>query len=371
MIAAYIEQFKAALHDTVIGDHAWLEWFIGSVIDFLTSPLTGLRTRSYWPELVCAVIIAALVFAMRDRRPGQGTGAFLRYLFPRAMFLHQSTWVDCKLIVANHFVTPVINIAWRLGTPLFVGAIVAGLTVVFGPPPRLFAWSATTIVVFTILWGLAADFGYYVFHLLSHRVGWMWAFHKVHHSAETLQVFANVRLHPVETVLTGPFTAAAAALVIGPAIYLGPGDTPFATILGINLMAAFYGLVGAQLHHCHIWISWGRTVEHVLVSPCMHQIHHSTDPRHWNRNMGGNFALWDWMFGTIYIPHGREELTFGLGGGTAQPHPTLTAAYLEPFWAILPGRHRLVPWLPGAVRRAMPWIDPPVRADDADRVAAD
>jgi hypothetical protein len=37
------------------------------------------------------------------------------------------------------------------------------------------------------------------------------------------------------------------------------------------------------------------------------------------------------MFGTLYVPRQREELTFGLGPGEGQPHPTLWKAYAEPF----------------------------------------
>jgi sterol desaturase/sphingolipid hydroxylase (fatty acid hydroxylase superfamily) len=351
MIASAIQDFTTQLHDTRLGDYPWAEWFVGSMIDFLTGPLTGLRTRSYWPELAAALCIAAIVFIVRDRRPGERVGAFLRYCFPRRMFLHQSTWVDCQLIIANHFISPLINITWRLNTVWMTGGLLAGMVWAFGPAPHAYAWTAPMIVVFTIVYALAEDFGYYVFHLLSHRVPWMWAFHKVHHSAETLQVFANVRVHPVEVVMTGPFKAAAASLVMAPAVYFGPGDAPFATILGINLMVAFYGLVGAQLHHCHIWLSWGPVLEHVFISPAQHQIHHSAAPRHWNRNMGGNFALWDWMFGTLYVPKSREALAFGLGGDSGQPHPTLLAAYLEPFWSILPLRVRLLP----IAGRIFPW----------------
>ena len=337
MVSDAVGQLSASLHGTVLGQYPWLEWFIRSVIDFLTGPLTGQRTRSYWPELVAALVIAALVFMIRDRLPGQRAGAFLRYCFPRPVFIHQSTLVDCKLTAANHFVAPLLNITWRLNSAMFTGVLVAGLTFLFGPPPHWFTWSASVMVLFTILCALADDFGYYLFHLLAHRVPWLWAFHRVHHSAETLQVVANVRVHPVELMLTPPFKSAGLSLVLAPAIYLGPGDAPLATIFGINLMVVFYGLIGAQLHHSHIWLSWGPVLEHILISPAQHQIHHSTAPRHWNKNMGGNFALWDWMFGTLYVPRTREDLTFGLGGGR-QPHPTLLAAYLEPFWSIMPAR---------------------------------
>lgn len=336
MILDAIAQLKASVHESPIGRVPGLEWFCGSVIDLFSGPFTGLRTRSYWPELVAALVIAGIVFMIRDRKPGQYLAAFGRYCFPRAQFIHQSTWVDCKLILANHFVTPVTNFTWRLNTVWFTTLLLSAMTATFGPAPQSHEWTTTAIVLFTILFALAEDFGYFLFHLASHRIGWMWAFHKVHHSAETLQVFANVRVHPVEVMLTGPFKALTGAFVMAPALYFWAGDVSFTTILGMNLMAAFYGFVGGQLHHCHIWISWGRVLEHIFISPAQHQIHHSTQPQHWDRNMGGNFALWDWAFGTLYVPRERETLTFGLGGTSGQPHPTLRAAYLEPFWAVTP-----------------------------------
>ena len=351
MIAAYIEQLKASLHDTVIGQYAWLESFIGSLIGLLTGPFTGIRTRYYWPEIVGAIVFAAFIFVARDRRPGQNVGGFLRYLFPRAVFIHPSTWMDIKLLVANHFVVPAINLTWRLGAPLFIGVLLALMTAIFGPAPRNLEWTTTTIFLYALLHFLADDFGYYVYHYLMHRVPWLWAFHKVHHSAETLQVFANVRSHPVEHLLGVPFGGVMTALVMAPALYFGVGEAPYATLLGFSLLTVIAVAIGGQLHHSHIWISWAPPLAHVFVSPAMHQIHHSTAERHWNKNMGGNIALWDWIFGTIYVPRHREQLTFGVGGGAPQPHPTLLAAYLVPFLEIMPFRERLIAWMRPIVRR--------------------
>ncbi|HEY6430452.1 MAG TPA: sterol desaturase family protein [Acetobacteraceae bacterium] len=279
---------------------------------------------------------------VRERGGGRRIGEFLRFCFPRRMFLHRSTWVDCQIILVNNFLAGSFNLFWRFNAALVTSVLIGLLIAGFGRSPHLLPWNTATLLIFTALMALADDFGYYLFHLAAHRISWLWAFHKVHHSAETLTVFANVRVHPVELAITGPFKAVTIALVMAPALYLGVGKPQVMTILGLNLIAAFYRATGAQLHHTHIWLSWGPRLEHVLISPAMHQIHHSTAPRHWNRNMGGMFALWDWMFGTLYIPHGREELTYGLGGHQPQPHPNVLAAYLVPFWEILPRRERLL-----------------------------
>jgi len=341
MLAAFVEQLKSSLHESFLGQHPWLQWLARETIALLTGPLTGERTRYYWPELVGAILFAAVVFLLRDRRHGDRFAAFLGYLFPRKVFIHPSTWVDIKILVANHFVVPAINITWRLGSPLFVGLLLGLMTAAFGPAPRNLEWSGTTIVLYTLVFFMAEDFGYFVYHYLMHRVPWLWAFHKVHHSAETLQVFANVRSHPVEHILGLPFSGAITALVIAPALYFGVGEAPYATVLGFSLFTMIAVAVAGQLHHSHIWISWGPTLEHVLISPAMHHIHHSTAERHWNKNMGGTIALWDWIFGTIFIPKGYEKLNFGVGEGVVQPHPTLLAAYLVPFLEILPFRDRL------------------------------
>jgi len=326
------------VHASAIGGMPRIEWFVDTVIDFLTSPITGIRTRSYWPELVAGLLIAALLFALREPHANRGLRRFLKFCFPASMWRHRSTWVDWQIIVLNQFFARSFNVTWRISGAFLASALLHGLTRVFGPSPHLLTWTPTTLVLYTILFGLANDFGYYLFHVASHYNRWLWAFHKVHHSAETLTVLANVRAHPVEYAVLGPITAVTTSLVLAPALYLGTGQVTMVDIMGMNLMAVMYCVLGTQLHHSHIWLSWGRVLEHVLISPAQHQIHHSTAPRHWNRNMGGNFALWDWMFGTLYVPNGREELTFGLGVGVKQPYPNGLAAYLLPFWEILPER---------------------------------
>jgi sterol desaturase/sphingolipid hydroxylase (fatty acid hydroxylase superfamily) len=342
MIASYVDHIKALLQQSELGQFHWLMRFADSIIDLLTAPLTGINTRFYWPELLDALAIAAVIFILRERIGGRRFGDFLRFCFPRRMLLHKSTWVDYQIIVANHFFAHSFNILWRFNTAVVTGFLVRELTVVFGPSPHLLRWNTVSLLVYTFLMWAAADLGYYLFHLASHRIQWMWAFHKVHHSAETLTPLTNARFHPVEGVLTGPFQAVTIGLVMAPALYLGVGPVQVVTIFGMNLIAALYRATGIQLHHSHFWISWGPALEHVFISPAQHQIHHSTAPQHWNKNLGANIALWDWIFGTLYVTRGREEITYGLGNGEVQPHPNALAAYLVPFWQAIPWRDRLI-----------------------------
>jgi sterol desaturase/sphingolipid hydroxylase (fatty acid hydroxylase superfamily) len=76
-------------------------------------------------------------------------------------------------------------------------------------------------------------------------------------------------------------------------------------------------------------------LEHILISPAQHHIHHSIERKHYNKNYGEVFAIWDLMFGTLYVLKGYEKLSFGLsdqnGERIEQPYPNLRSALLHPF----------------------------------------
>jgi sterol desaturase/sphingolipid hydroxylase (fatty acid hydroxylase superfamily) len=88
------------------------------------------------------------------------------------------------------------------------------------------------------------------------------------------------------------------------------------------------------------------------VSPAHHQVHHSSNPKHFNKNFGSCLALWDWMFGTLYVPgKEREPLTFGFAD---QPDahtmkgelvdPLINAAgHLKPLWQRRPANIAALP----------------------------
>ena len=49
------------------------------------------------------------------------------------------------------------------------------------------------------------------------------------------------------------------------------------------------------------------------MSPAHHQVHHSTSPVHFNKNLGSCLAVWDWVFGTLHVPAKKPEVSsFGV-----------------------------------------------------------
>jgi sterol desaturase/sphingolipid hydroxylase (fatty acid hydroxylase superfamily) len=106
-----------------------------------------------------------------------------------------------------------------------------------------------------------------------------------------------------------------------------------------------------------MWIAFRGVLGRIFVSPAYHQVHHSSNPKHFNKNFGSCLALWDWMFGTLYVPEKeREPLTFGfpdqpnahtVKGELVDPFGN-TAGHLKPLWQKRPAD---MPGVPVAERK--------------------
>jgi hypothetical protein len=79
----------------------------------------------------------------------------------------------------------------------------------------------------------------------------------------------------------------------------------------------------------HVFASFSGPISYVIQGPAHHQIHHSTKAAHVGKNLGFTLALWDWLFGTLYLPREREKLEFGVG---AEPAKQFGAAALSCRW---------------------------------------
>jgi sterol desaturase/sphingolipid hydroxylase (fatty acid hydroxylase superfamily) len=277
-----------------------------------------------------------LVFALwLLRRPGSG---FLRWAFPREVWFHPSHWVDVKVFLLGRFLTFLsasltVLMSSSLGAQISA-AIGEGTG---GSGDAVSDWHPLIVAILILL---VADFCVYWFHRLSHEWPVLWPFHATHHSAEVMTPITVYRKHPVYDLMSGLFGGAVMGLVMGVVLGITVGAVPVAMIGGVNILYYLFNVAGANLRHSHVWLSYGRIVEHIVISPAQHQVHHSIDPRHHDRNYGEVLAIWDWMFGTLYVPEGPEELRFGLsdakGNPLPQPHPTLGRFLIEPFrssWA--------------------------------------
>ncbi len=141
---------------------------------------------------------------------------------------------------------------------------------------------------------ILSDFIIYWGHRLQHKVGFLWRFHKVHHSAEHLDWLAAHREHPLDSIYT-------VGLINLPAFILG---FPLETLAGL---IAFRGIWAIYIHS-NVRLSLG-PLRMLIGSPELHHWHHDL-----NRN-AGNYAnispLMDIIFGTYICPNHEPE-KFGI-----------------------------------------------------------
>jgi len=346
----YIESFHELLVQSPLGNFPLLVRFIDSCVEVVTGPLTGLRTAHYWVFVLMSLAVVALVFVLRFRRQAEfGVRGFMRFCFPQDILTHSSTMTDIKLKFINNFVMPMVNVTWRFNAAWFTGFLLSGLIATCGPPLKIFEWNFTAMVVFTILLAIAQDLGFYLCHLAHHRIPVLWAFHKVHHSAEVMTPLTSTRAHPLELMLIPPSQALMGSLVMVPALYLFDTPPTLVELFGINLVVLAFNLAGGALGHSHVWITWPPALQRIFVCPALHQIHHSSALRHHDKNLAAMFSFWDWVFGTLYIaPREREPFTLGIHGEARQPHPGVVAAYVVPFQD---AARAVMPWLPAPLGR--------------------
>jgi sterol desaturase/sphingolipid hydroxylase (fatty acid hydroxylase superfamily) len=105
----------------------------------------------------------------------------------------------------------------------------------------------------------------------------------------------------------------------------------FYTFLGLHVLIWVFSLIG-NLRHSQVWLSYGSTLNHWLISPAHHQLHHSADARHRGCNRGFELAIWDRFYGTLCVPEDQaEQLRFGLGDDTDGQWRSVGRLYLWPF----------------------------------------
>src|SRR5579863_479552 len=288
---------------------------IGANFSGLIASLT-LRALSPHSRLNWIYLLSALVMALYACRTYRGLGekrTLRQILFPRSVWLHSSALTDYRFVA----VTLPVWTLWAAPNLLSANRVsqhtLAALTNWLGPIAQSAMPTAAVGLLYTVAQVAASDFARYWSHRMMHRVPVLWEFHKVHHSAEVLTPISLYRSHPLDTLLTELAEVVVVGIVSAIFLYLFPQGLTLVTILGVNAFRFAFNFFGANLRHSHIWFSFGSAAEHFIISPAQHQIHHSADPRHFNRNFGSEFAVWDWIFGTLYIPRQREDLILGLG----------------------------------------------------------
>lgn len=143
---------------------------------------------------------------------------------------------------------------------------------------------------------VVGDFLGYWQHRLFHGRK-LWRFHAVHHSSTELDWLSSVRLHPVNDTLS--------RLIVAIPLVVAGFNTS-----AVALYAPFATLYAITLHANLNW-DYG-LLRYVIASPAFHRWHHTSEDEGLDRNFSGGLPLWDLLFGTFYMPRGRQPVSFGI-----------------------------------------------------------
>jgi sterol desaturase/sphingolipid hydroxylase (fatty acid hydroxylase superfamily) len=276
--------------------------------------LTGLLTEPgspfWWPTLAAALLAFGVI--------GLATRASLREMRAQALpvggraFLRQAA-EDFGLFVLNSALPFLLAPAFFLLSAAGVTIATLLLAPVFGvpqAPARLdhpLAMACAALIPF-----MTTDFSLYWTHRLFHRRALLWRAHRLHHEPAVLTPLTAFRFWPQEQVVhigCGAFMNGVGLGVVAAAFAARVDPL---TLLGVNAFSVVWNLAFSHLRHSHVALPFPRWLSLVLVSPHMHQAHHSADAAQHDRNFATVFALWDWMFGTLYLPRRDERFRFGV-----------------------------------------------------------
>jgi sterol desaturase/sphingolipid hydroxylase (fatty acid hydroxylase superfamily) len=290
--------------------------------------------RLYWLYLLTALVIAVAALYWTGSREGTRGAALVKnifgVIFDRSIWLHRSAVVDYACYAINAAIGFVLRLAGLAGGVLTGGLVYLVLVLASGRMALAVAADAWMLGLYTLFAALVLDFGKYAGHYCLHRVPLLWEFHKVHHSAQVLTPITKFRVHPGEFLFYDFVNGLFLGIVSSIGLFVFGSQTNPMTILGLNAGVFLFTTLGANLRHSHIWLPYPSWLSHIFISPAQHQIHHSSLPQHHDANFGVMFALWDWMFGTLYVPKTREQLAFGLHEGEDSDYQSVRTLYLVP-----------------------------------------
>mgnify|MGYP006074895079 CR=1 FL=1 len=307
-----------------------MDWFFEFTQSWF-SELTGLVSqgskRLFIGYMLSAAVIAIIWLIWQ--RQLSFTASF-RWLFQRKKWWSSSNKSDYQMMFLNQ---PIM----LLLSPLLLSklALATSLFYTFSHWVSRPLWSADisifwVSVIFTLCLFVVDDASRYYLHRFMHRSPVLWAFHRVHHTAECLTPFTVLRTHPVEGILFGFRSALVQGLLIGIFVFVFADRVTLISLLGGNLFISVLNLLGSNLRHSPVPISYGKTLEKWLISPAQHQIHHSQASQHWDKNFGAFIALWDRLGKTLAYGSNTQNLSYGLLGQKLEEHQ-LATLYWQPF----------------------------------------
>ncbi|GIK22822.1 MAG: sterol desaturase family protein [Ignavibacterium sp.] len=156
---------------------------------------------------------------------------------------------------------------------------------------RLKLFADVPVWIQLIFFTITHDIYIYFMHRWQHSNKWLWRIHEAHHSPKKVDWLSGSRSHALEILINQ-------TIEFAPIILLG--STP-EVIAYKGLISAVWGM---YIHsNLNVKTGW---LQKIINGPEMHRWHHSTGKGR-NRNFATKFAIWDWVFGTAYLPETKPD----------------------------------------------------------------
>ncbi|WP_168992068.1 MULTISPECIES: sterol desaturase family protein [Mesorhizobium] len=280
--------------------------------------------------LLLTALVSALVAYWRTVEK-KSWKEFFEFAVPHEVITHPSARADLLFWVTRKALMPFLMLPAGI---VFVSAVGYAtnwlLSTLLAIQPPLIEGPAgpVTVTIFTITMLLAYDISYYLYHVAQHRYPVLWELHKVHHSAEVMVGITKDRVHPLDELMNRAWDGVIPGICFGIWSLVSLNLVEL-TVFGVNVYIIRNILMMDFVRHTHFKISFG-PLNNLILCPHWHQLHHSTDPRHYDKNFGLLFSFWDRLFGTLCVPRPDEDFKFGLIERNVRDYQSLAGLYIMP-----------------------------------------
>jgi len=311
----------------------------------------SLRTEALqlFVPILMLFLLSAVYYVWTHRRSAeQGWRGVREFILPKGIFNHPSARMDAlilglSVVLWRPLISVVMSICIGVNVSELLDRNVGKHDAVLHSPALIFAAQGLVSL-------LSIQFAFYAIHRVSHANPLMWRIHRIHHSAEALNFMTGSRTHPLETLLFRMPVALLSGATLG--LFLHLTGTPISPALpAVQTILVMVRGVAKLIHHSHFDLSYG-IFDYIFVSARTHRIHHSIEVEHRDRNFGGVLSIYDWIFGTLYIPKPGEVFRVGLSDhqlGATNPHLRLRDCYLDP---LIYARDEIMAWVQRGKRTA-------------------
>lgn len=147
-----------------------------------------------------------------------------------------------------------------------------------------------------IFFTITHDIYIYWMHRWQHKNKWLWRIHEAHHSPVKVDWLSGSRSHAFEILINQ-------TVEFLPIVLLG---SPPEVIAYKGVISAVWGM----WIHSNIDVKTGK-LQYVINGPEMHRWHHDVGKGR-NRNFATKLAIWDWLWGSAYLPRPEKPKQYGL-----------------------------------------------------------